>query len=191
MTTAHVIIDLNRPVSNITIYKELDDQQIDFRIWHSIPDPDSVIRSIGLSHKQIVSYARDEGLLEICILEEDVMFATPKGWEYFLSNKPVDFDLYLGGTYGLNVSALKRITKEPGATEIHNFAGLHCYIIHQRYYDRFLAQPENKHIDDQPGMGKFFVCYPFAALQHPGWSSNGRTMVNYNYRLEEHIYGHK
>lgn len=131
----------------------------------------------------IVAYAKDHKMPEICIMEEDVMFLGPGAWQHFLTNKPERFDLYLGGCYGLNQEAYRRIAEEPGATPINNFAGLHCYIIKESYYDKFLAMPDDKHIDDQPGMGRFYVCSPFVALQHPGWSSNCRDKVNYNRKI--------
>lgn len=187
---AHVILDPFRPYSNETLEKELDQQGINAKIWLAVHDSSSVAKSINLSHKIIVSYAKEHNLPEICILEEDVMFMAPGAWQYFLANKPEVFDLYLGGCYGLNQDAYRRIAEEAGATPIHNFAGLHCYIIDAGYYDKFLAMPEDKHIDDQPGMGRFFVCSPFAALQHPGWSSNNKVMTNYNKKIPlECIYG--
>lgn len=177
---ANVIINPWRPNANLTLAAELERQEIEARIWQCIPDSESVVRSINLSHKQIVAFAKEQQLPEVCIMEEDVMFPAPNGWQYFLENKPAEFDLYLGGAYNLNEAAYRRIREKNGPVEIHNFAGLHCYIINENYYNKFLSMPTNKHIDDQPGMGRFFVCAPFAALQHPGWSANARQHVNYN-----------
>lgn len=183
---AQIIKDQYRPHSNETLDDELDLQEIDHLIWPACHEPADTVASINKSHKKIVEYAKDKGLPEICILEEDVMFLSPGAWQYFLDNKPKDFDLYLGGCYGLNQEAYKRIAEGKGAVPIHNFAGLHCYIISESYYEKFLALPVNKHIDDQPGMGRFYVCSPFIALQHPGWSSNNKEKVNYhkNFRKE-------
>lgn len=177
---AHIIVDPYRTHPNTTLFYELDRHGIDAKIWQGIHDPNDVVRSIGLSHKQIVQFAVKHHLPQICIMEEDVWFPANDGWQYFQQNIPDSFDLYLGGAYGLNYTALASIQKNPGAIEIHNFAGLHCYIINASYYEKFLSLPENRHIDDQPGLGKFYVCAPFAALQYPGWSSNAREMVDYN-----------
>lgn len=186
---AHIIADPLRPHPNNTLEDEIARQGIQARIWVGIHDPLSVVSSINRSHKMIVRLAKEQQLPEICIMEEDVMFPAADGWRYFLTNKPESFDLYLGGCYGLNQRAYNRIASDPGATEIHNFAGLHCYIISASYYDRFLALPEDSHIDDQPGMGRFYVCSPFAALQHPGWSSNNRAHADYNTQIpQECIY---
>ena len=177
---AHIIVNPYRPHPNTTLYNELDRQGIDAKIWQGIHDSNSVVRGIGLSHKQIVQFAKDHNLPQICIMEEDVWFPANDGWQYFQQNIPDNFDLYLGGAYGLNFTAHNTIRNNPGAVAINNFAGLHCYIISESYYDKFLSLPENKHIDDQPGLGRFFVCAPFAALQYPGWSSNAQRMVDYN-----------
>lgn len=190
----HIIVDPARPVlveklSSINHWQNFESVQV----WDPVRDSNSTLRSINLSHKQIVSYAKQNKLKEICILEEDVMFTAPDSWDMFLAHKPEKFDIYLGGAYGLNNTALKRIQQEAGtdmiAAEIHNFAGLHCYVISENYYDRFLDTPEDKHIDDQAGRGRFFVCFPFVALQNPGWSSNNRKIQDYNADLKpEFIY---
>lgn len=177
---AHVIINPDNPRPKDFLYSELDMQGITAKFWPCIRDSDSVVRSINLSHKQIVSFAVEHHLPEVCIMEEDVMFTAPDGWQYFLSNKPHEFDLYLGGTYGLNEAAFARISKGLGSVEIHNFAGLHCYIIAEAYYTKFLSLPEEQHIDNQPGLGRFYVCAPFCALQRPGYSYNQKREVDYN-----------
>ncbi len=177
---AHIIINPNKPIPNATLYNELDRHGIDAKFWEPIYDSQNVVRSINLSHKQIVRFAVEHHLPEICIMEEDVMFTAKDGWFYFLANKPESFDLYLGGAYGLNDKAWDRIANTKGAVLINNFAGLHCYIINESYYEKFLGLPDDIHIDNQPGMGVFYVCAPMPALQHPGWSSNAQQHVNYN-----------
>lgn len=159
--------------------------------WAAVPWSANVVKSISMSHKHIVRMARLAGVEEVFIVEEDVMFTSPDSVRYFLENKPNDYDLYLGGCYGLNQLAKERIEKAgPGAHAIHNFTGLHCYIIHSRYFDKFLSLPEDQHIDNQPGMGQFYVCYPFIALQHPGWSANNRLKVDYNTTISENFKYH-
>lgn len=177
---AHIIVNPYRPYENTTLYNELDRQGIDAKIWQGVHDSNDIVRSIGLSHKQIVQFAVDHNLTQICIMEEDVWFPSDDGWQYFQKNIPEKFDLYLGGAYGLNQSALTSVQNSTGHVEINNFAGLHCYIISNNYYNKFLSLPENKHIDDQPGLGLFYVCAPFAALQYPGWSTNAGRLVDYN-----------
>lgn len=188
---AHIIVDPNRPPGNWTLYNDLVRHGIEHRYWCAIPDAHSVIRSINMSHKQIVQHAIDEKLPEILIMEEDVMFTAPGAFEYFLANKPDRFDLYLAGAYGLSDMS-KYLESNTRVIPIANFAGLHCYIIGENYYEKFMETPSDFHIDDQPNKGKFFVCFPFAALQYPGWSSNNRKMVNYNESIpKNYLYGQK
>jgi hypothetical protein len=178
---AYIIVDTVRPVPNATLQKELIVQGIDYQYWPAIHEPNDPVVSINLSHKEIVSYANRQDMPEICIMEEDVMFTAPDGWQYFLTHKPAEFDLYLGGAYGLSEAEYACVASGSGPVRIERFAGLHCYMISQRYYDTFLNLPTQMHIDNQPGMGVFYVCAPFAALQHPGWSSNVRRLdTDYN-----------
>lgn len=179
----HVLVDPNRPVTNETLDREIRGQGNGYAWFKAdcIADANSAVRSINISHKNIVLMAKYSHYEEVMIIEEDIMFTDHGSLDFFIANKPVIYDLYLGGAYALNQAARERLEKEgPGAHEIHNFVGLHCYMIHSRYYDKFLSLPEDQHIDNQPGMGLFFVCYPFVALQHPGWSSNNRKPVDYN-----------
>lgn len=176
---AHIIVDRYRPIENTTLGPEMKKQGIDYQIWCAVHDNSSVAASINRSHKIIVEHAKREKLPEILIMEEDVWFPGQTGYQYFLQNMPAEFDLYLGGVYDLDQEA-KRNPRET-TIKIKKFTGLHCYIIRARYYNRFLAIPEEAHIDvAQDGKGDFFVCFPFAALQHPGWSANNRMKVDYN-----------
>lgn len=177
---AHVIINPNRHLPNMTLEAELDRQRIDAKIWNCIPDSGSAMRSINLSHKQIVQFAKDHNLPEICIMEEDVMFPAKDGWQYFLANKPDNFDLYLAGAYTQDFETLAKVATSQKPVQINRFAGLHCYIIDQGFYDKFLAIPVEQHIDNIDGLGTYYACAPFAALQHPGWSANYKSTVDYN-----------
>lgn len=159
---------------------------VEYRFWEPIEDINSAIRSINLSHKQIIKWAKDKELEEVCVWEDDCMFPAKDGWDRFLKLKPKEYDLYLGGAYGLNKVAWGRVRKEQGIVEVHNFVGLHCYFCHSRYYDKFLSVPDDQHIDTiQAGLGKFYLCYPMVALQRPGFSANNKAVVNYNSSLEE------
>lgn len=163
---------------------ELERQGIEAKIVTPVYNSESVEKSINLSHKNMVRMAKAQNLPEVCILESDAQFPAPDGWQYFLENKPATFDIYLGGAYGL--SGL-----QPGARRIISWEGMHCYIIHSRFYDRFLSVPEDQHIDvAMDGLGVYYVCYPFAAIQRPGWSATSKQEVNYNRLLsKEDVYG--
>lgn len=177
-TQLNIIYD-NRMIDRFEpLIKEMIDQGIDFKLWDIVEDKNSVVRSINLSHKQIVLYAKIKGLKEVCIAEDDLMFTGKGAWQYFLKNKPEDYDIYLASTYIPPISN-------------NIICGFHLYILNERFYDAFLSINENLHIDTAANElnGKFVFCYPFPALQRSGFSSNNRAFCNYNGVLKpEDIY---
>lgn len=181
--TVHIIVDPRRPEKFEAMCDELNRQRIaDYIIVEAVMDRKTVEASINASHKFIVQNAKELGLPEVCVFEDDCEFTSATGFHVFQDSKPKEFDLYLGGCYSLNQLAINRINEsdEP-AVEINNFTGMHCYIMHERYYDRFLALPDTAHIDVvQAGLGNFFVCNPMVAYQRPGWSATSNKIVDYN-----------
>lgn len=158
---------------------EFEQQGIyDYTFWDAVIDRKTVTESINASHKRIVEWAKENGLLEVMIAEQDLTFTNPNAWEYFLNNKPEDFDIYLAATY------IPPITN-------NKICGFHLYIVRQQFYDKFLSVDDRKHIDTgvcEMG-GNFKFCYPFPALQRSGYSANNGTVVNYNSLLKpEDIY---
>lgn len=147
------------------LLNELQQQGInEFKIVEGIVDKSSVVKSINISHKKIVWQAIQDGLEEVAIFEDDIKFTDIGAWDYFLKEKPRDFDLYLGGIY-LGDIAEDNTTKA--------FTALHCYIIHSRFYATFLSTPDNVHIDRSlDNLGRYVVCQPFIAIQQNGYSSN-------------------
>lgn len=147
----------------------------DNELWEGIFLP-SVKKSINLAHKQIVEYAKLADWDEVAIAEDDIRFTHTNSWNYFLSNKPEDFDIYLGMIY------LGEIDEN---NIVENFTGLTLYIVSKRFYDTFLSVPEDEHLDRAlGGLGKFVVCYPFVAKQYNGFSSNTGKVENYDKLLE-------
>jgi len=182
----NIIFDERRYEKYQPLVEELWRQQItDFEIFPCILGH-NVVKSINLSHKMIVRKAKEEGLKEVCIVEDDVMFPAVDGWKYFLKNKPDNYDIYIGGTYLIDGPD----NWKPPLIKVNAYVGNHLIIINERYYDKFLSVPDDKHIDTiQEGLGDFYVCFPFAALQRPGFSSNAMINVNYNSMLrKEWIY---
>lgn len=181
--TVNVISDLRLIERYEPLLNELGRQGItDFKLWPIVEDSKSVISSISKSHKQIIRDAKDKGLERVAILEDDVWFPAPNGWQHFLDGIPLwKYDMYLAGTYGLD---------RPVQNPIKHINGLHAYICHERFYDTFLSLPENEHIDvAMSGLGLYYVEYPFIALQRPGWSSNTRAFSDKNADLsKEDIY---
>lgn len=176
-----IINDPRNPERLGPLMEQLSNQGInDAVVWEACITEPTVEASINRSHKDIVRWAQERELEECCIMEDDVQFING-GWKAFLASKPDSFDLYLGGAYGLNRLAEERIAKESPVAELQSFQGLHFYIIHSKYYDKFLSVPDNAHIDvAQAGLGLFYVCQPMIAIQRPGFSATARKHVNYN-----------
>jgi hypothetical protein len=174
----NVILDSRNPAREEQILNELHRQGItDYLIWPCLMYA-TVVSSINASHKMIVRDAKENGLEEVCIWEDDCHFTHPRGWEYFLENKPEIYDLYLGGNYALPLSNRKII-------------GFHCYILHARAYDKYLSVPDNVHIDTaMEDILNWTACYPFAAVQRRGFSSNTMSEEDKNVLLSDiDIYG--
>lgn len=132
---------------------------------------------INKAHKQVIQYAKDYGFSEVCVMEDDVRFTHPNSFSYFLQNKPQDFDIYLAGIYLGEIDKNKRIKND--------FAGFHCYIVNEKFYDTYLSVPDTEHIDRAlEGLGDYYVCHPFAAIQYNGFSDNTKRKMSYDFLLE-------
>ena len=171
---ANIIYDDRRVEDYEPMITEMVRQDISYVLWPAVL-LSKVVDSINAAHKAIVSYANDNGLPEICIMEQDVWFPADDGWDYFLKSKPREFDIYVAGNYG--------------GTKYYFNSGFHCYIVKRQYYATFLAKPNDVHIDNCHTTADIKICYPYAALQRESWSANNREIVNYNSCLKpEDIY---
>jgi hypothetical protein len=171
----NVILDSRRQEKYQPLIDELNRQQItNFELWPCIMYP-NVVQSINASHKMIVQRAKDEGLKECCIGEDDLMFPSENGWNWFLENKPGRYDIYAGCNYLASTPPEK-----PGLIRVDCIVGFHLYMVHEKYYDTFLSTKDDDHIDTAQKGKEMYVVWPFPALQRPGYSINNSTIVNYN-----------
>lgn len=155
---------------------ELKRQGIEkYEVWPAMVLPHSVVESISESHKMIVADAKARHLPMTCIMEDDVMIPHENGWDYFLSCMPTVFDIYSAGNYSLTMRKVRA-----GAILVPEIIGFHCYIVHSRYYDTFLATSSADHIDAAQKSNLMYSCFPLVALQRPGFSANTMKVVNYN-----------
>ena len=171
------IIHLPQRLDRLRILQqELDSQNIkDFKIWDGIIDQDIPHVGISRAHKQIVKYAKVEGLSEILIAEDDLCFTSKGAFEFFLENKPLEFDIYLASIYYGNLKQ---------DNSVDDFAGATFYIISQKFYDIFLSIPEYQNFDRSlRNKGRFIVCNPFTVIQHNGYSDNTKEYSNYHQYL--------
>jgi hypothetical protein len=174
----NIIHNQYRPDRWATLLHELERQGItDYRIWPAILD-NPICKGVSRAHKQIVQYAKDWKIPEIIIAEDDIKFPAKDGYKYFLSKKPEDFDLYLGGIYRGEIIEGKTT----------DFSSLHLYIIREKFYDTFLSTDETKHLDTElKGKGDYRVCYPFAAIQYSGFSDVERSKTNFEGLLKDKL----
>lgn len=179
----NIIVNFEREVIVNQLKKEMARQGlVDYKLWPSVHVQNKPKRTgISRAHKQIVEDALMNNIPEACIMEGDVWFPASDGYKYFLSKKPEDYDLYLGG--------LTRGKIENGI--VKRYTGQFCYFIHEKYYSTFLATDDNLDIDGgQSGRGEFHVCYPYACFCYPGWSDNCNGVMDYSHLLiGREIYG--
>lgn len=180
MTTdpVHIIHNPLRHTRFITLSYELYQQQITtYLIWPAIHDSPAC-RGVAKAHKQIVSWAKEQGLHQVTIMEDDVKFPGVNGYKWYLDNMPEDFDLYLGGIYRGEIIEGK----------VKDFSSLHLYTIRSNFYDKFLSVDESKHLDTGlAGLGDYHVCYPFAAIQYSGYSDVERGPTNFEGLLKNKL----
>lgn len=148
--------------------------EIDARYWPATILKNT-IQAISISHRNIVRWAKENHLPEVCIAEDDILFTSKNSYEYFLQEKPEDYDIYLGGFYSGAVL-------EDGT--MYSFCGLHLYSVHSRYFDTFLNTHPMRNIDAaQAGRGKFIACNPLVAKQRNGYSFHRKQIVDDEHRV--------
>jgi hypothetical protein len=162
---------------HLSFSNELAEQNInDYIVWDGIRDVNT-IRAISRSHKQIVHYAKDHKLKEVCIMEDDTIFLGNGAFDYFISHKPRSFDLYLA-------TASNVLRREGGM--IKDFRGLLLYIIHENFYDTFLSVDEHVHIDvAMKDKGDYYICPKVVAAEKSGWSYNKKRVVNRRHLINQ------
>jgi hypothetical protein len=148
----------------------------EYQIWDGIIDQNLPCRGITLAHKKIVQFAKQNRLKEILIAEDDIHFTAPTSFDFYRSNIPFNYDLYLGGIIWGNL-------KEDNS--VNDFSGTTLYMINERFYNTFLSLPENKDLDRVlANLGEYYVCNPMVAIQHNGFSDNRKRFIDFKPYLE-------
>ena len=86
------------------LLKQLIAQKIPYKIWHGVEIANQPYRAISRSHKAIVQFAKDTNQPYVIVGEDDLLFTSPRAWQYYLDNMPEDFDIYLGTISGGEVN---------------------------------------------------------------------------------------
>lgn len=156
----------------VTLMSELKNQGIKSTIWWDAIIKDNPKDGIREAHFQIIRFAKEQGWKEVLIMEDDVKFTGHGAFDYFIKNKPELYDLYLGGLSGGVVNN----------GIIYDFNGLHLYMVHEGFYDRFLNEVRPD-LDLDCSMryrgGSYHVCSPMVAMQHDGYSDNVKKETDY------------
>lgn len=174
--TANIIHRIEEQQRLGNLMKELNEQGItNYEFWDGVHDVRSTYAGINKAHKQIVKAAKNNNLDKVLIFENDIKFTDKGAFDYYISNEPEDYDIYLGSIF------LGQIRN--GIAE--RFTALTCYIVHSRFYDTFLSVPDDMHLDHAlAGLGKYVVCEPFICTQYNGWSYNSQKHCNYDIIFE-------
>lgn len=152
------------------IENEAKVQGFEIRFWPAIFSSKPA-RGISLAHRKIVSWAKENNLPWVIILEDDCKFTAPGAFQYYIYKMPDDFDIYLGGLY-----VIKKLNPDGS---IRDHSGMHCYCVHSRFYETFLNVNPDKHIDSALwGLGKYILVDPMVAIQHSTFSDNHHEILN-------------
>jgi hypothetical protein len=161
---------------------EIEQQGIkSYKVWDAIYNEKLPFVGCCRSHKQIVRDAKERGLNQVVIAEDDIRFTSPGAYKYFLDNIPESFDLYLGMSYSL--------IDYPNGVVNDYFDGLSIYAIHSRFFDEFLAINEFDHLDRQLSRmvdkKEFRIVDKYVCQQADGYSFIAKTDRSYGWRLKD------
>lgn len=176
----------------LSIAQQAKVQGFALKIWDGIDEKSlkDTKKAICLSHKRIVQYAKDNSLSYVIIAEDDLSMFGPGAFNYFIENKPADFDLYCGTIFMGEV--------EPDTNRILNgmSATMTLYIVNACFYNTLLNDiADNSHIDRELGnlahKYKYFVPEYLVCTQLRGYSDNRKQATgSYDVYLEgKKIYG--
>lgn len=165
----------------------MGDRDINISYFKAFMDPQMPRRGISKTHRAIVQEAADKGLSEVLIVEDDIKFLNKESLLRFLNiNRyiPKDCDMFFGGIYD------GKIEKEFSAyaSVIDRISGLHCYIVKQKFYEKFLSADPNFNLDfylSEYLKPMIYCAYPMLAIQHDGYSYNAGQEMKYNRNLHK------
>lgn len=174
------VINLERRKDRLEQFdRQSKEQGFIYQRWEGILIPQLPFLAISLAHRQIVQYAKDNGLSKITIAEDDCEFSAEGAWQYYLDNEPDNADIYFATIYKSDVREGK---------VIFGLSGLTLYTVYERFYDIFLSMNSMNHLDREIGRFahkyNYRVCEPMVAFQSNGWSDNRLADESYEHLLE-------
>lgn len=182
-------INLRNRVARLESFKnQAAINNFDFRVWEGETESGNVCTNISNAHKKIIKDAKECGLNQVCVAEDDVIFFEG-GWKYFIGSIPEKYSIFLSMIYEGEIDESNRIVKNISKTpKINSFSGLTCYIVHESFYETFLSMNPEKNLDRALGevadRYEFYVANPFIAYQANGFSDNAGVYCDYDRLLE-------
>jgi len=151
----------------------------------------------SMSFRAIIKEAKNRGLKQVLIFEDDVKFTSLKSNDQFqrcIDTLPDDWDILLGGTYGLvNMDDINKDPYNEYIRKVGDFSSLHCVLFNESCYDKILLHDTKSnltHIDrylgslSKDGKLNVFLSYPMIAIQYSTFSDNCKGYVNYDWALK-------
>lgn len=173
---AQIIHNPNRKDRLQNILEQTAEQRIKYQIWDATLNVNP-IEGCHRSHRKIVQWAQATREPMVWIMEDDCVFTALSAAEEFLKKIPAEFDIYTAGTYGQTC----KYNSDDGT--MRRMSGTHCYIVHSRFYEKFLSLDVHEHIDVAiSNATRPHLCNPMIALQMPGISdvAGDGAEVDYN-----------
>lgn len=162
-------------------------QQKDYTIMPAVMHRGKACTGISRSHKKCVQIAKEKNMPYVIIIEDDIMFLHKESlikFQKYRSELPPDWEIYLGGIYdGTPIPIGEHIAQVQD-----KISGMHLYMVHQGFYDKFLQADEAANIDwwlSTEAKAKMYLSYPMLGLQHEFYSDNAKNISTYNYGIEK------
>jgi hypothetical protein len=154
------------------VKKQMAHEKCAYQFWDGV-EGKVAKTAISQAHKKVVREAQRINLEYCCVAEDDLEFTGTGAWQYFLSNMPKSFDLYVGSYYS---------GSHDENFVVSGFRGLTLYIINSSFYQNFLSLPETMHIDGALAVSgaKIVVSPLFVCRQAPGYSDQRRRHAENN-----------
>ncbi len=193
----YLIHDEKRVDREILFKREMEQQGIkEYEIVSADKSTNNPVINIARAHKECIRRAQAQDLDQVMILEDDVRFVAPGAYNRFLEvlkGLPEAWDILIGGSYEYIFDHTKTVNAVGIApvTALKRFSGLFCYIIHERFYEKFLSIPEGKNIDKEVSKvsgASLWMAWPQLCLCHDGIKSdNTGKITNYNLTYKKYL----
>jgi hypothetical protein len=139
----------------------------------------STIDNIKNAHLACVRWASEQGHELAFVAEDDVHFTSMNSWRVFYAAAVglKSYDVLLGGIYHDDVPQPIRGTD---LARVSRFSGLHLYAVPVRLLPMLEKAQGNIDAYMSAHLKDKYVCWPFVAIQHPGWSMKDKRHTDHS-----------